>query len=232
MIAFVLRRVIQAVIVMLTVGLVSFSLFRYVGDPVLMMVDVEDTAEFQPDLRERLGLNDPAVVQFSRFVWNATQGEFGFSYHHRRPVSDLIAERLPATLELVLCSGIFALLAGVPMKVYSGLHRDSWLSQVFQSVSLIGISMPTFLAGILLILCFSVVLNVLPSFGRGDVVAMGWWSTGFFTMSGLKAHRSRTHLSLGKDTPEGRSVQPDGAGKIVAFPQVGGLHHRYERLAA
>jgi len=187
MIAFVLRRIIQAVIVMLTVGLVSFSLFRYVGDPVLMLVDVEDTAEFRADLRERLGLNDPAVVQFSRFVWNAGHGEFGISYRHRRPVSDLIAERLPATLELVLCSGIFALLAGIPMGVYSGLHRDSLLSQLFQTVSLIGISMPTFLTGILLILCFSVVLNVLPSFGRGDVVALGWWTTGFVTASGLKA---------------------------------------------
>ena len=187
MVAFVLRRIIQAIVVMLTVGLVAFSLFRYVGDPVLMMVNVEDTAEFRAELRERLGLNDPAVVQFSRFVWNAAQGEFGFSYRHRRPVSDLIAERLPATLELVICSAVFALLTGIPMGVYSALHRDSLLSHLFQSISLIGISMPTFLTGILLILFFAVVLNVLPSFGRGDVVALGWWSTGFLTASGLKA---------------------------------------------
>jgi len=187
MIAFICRRLIQAAIVMLTVGLVAFSLFRYVGDPVQMMVSEEDSTATRERLRESLGLNDPAVVQFGRFAWNAAQGDFGSSYRNRRPVSELIAGRLPATLELVLCSGLFALLLGIPMGVYTGLHRKTALAHIFQTVSLVGISMPTFLTGILLILTFSVTFNVLPSFGRGDIVDLGWWTTGLLTASGLKA---------------------------------------------
>ena len=177
----------QAIAVMLTVGLIAFSLFRYVGDPVLMMVSEEDTAEYREALRERLGLTDPVAVQFARFVWNSLHGDFGVSYRNQREVSELLAERMPATLELVACSGLFSLLLGIPLGVYTALHRNSALSHVFQTVSLVGISMPTFLTGILLILVFTVWLNVLPSFGRGDVVQMGWWTTGFITASGLKA---------------------------------------------
>ena len=187
MIAFICRRLLQAIVVMLTVGLIAFSLFRFVGDPVLMMVSEEDTAEHREALRDRLGLNDSVPVQFARFVWRAMHGDFGVSYRNQREVKELLAERMPATLELVACSGLFSLLLGIPMGVYTALHRNSVLSHVFQTVSLVGISMPTFLTGILLILVFAVWLNVLPSFGRGDVVQVGWWSTGFLTASGLKA---------------------------------------------
>lgn len=187
MAAFVCRRLLQAIIVMLAVGVISFSLFRFVGDPVLMMVSEEDTARDREALRERLGLNDSVAVQFVRFAKNAAQGDFGTSYRNQRAVSELLAERMPATLELVACSGVFALVLGIPLGVYTALHRNSVLSHVFQTVSLIGISMPTFLTGILLILVFGVWLKVLPSFGRGDVVALGWWTTGFLTPSGLKA---------------------------------------------
>jgi peptide/nickel transport system permease protein len=187
MVAFVCRRLLQAIIVMLAVGVISFSLFRFVGDPVLMMVSEEDTAKDRDALRERLGLNDSVAIQFVRFATNAVQGDFGTSYRNQRAVSELLAERMPATLELVACSGVFALVLGIPLGVYTALHRNSALSHVFQTVSLIGISMPTFLTGILLILVFAVWLKVLPSFGRGEVVALGWWTTGFLTPSGLKA---------------------------------------------
>ncbi|MBB98087.1 MAG: ABC transporter permease [Rhodobacteraceae bacterium] len=187
MLAFSIRRLLQAILVMLVVALISFTLFRFVGDPVNQMVGVETTPEQREALRERLGLNDPIMTQFGRFIVKAAQFDFGTSYQFRQPVSDLIGKRLPATLELSLVSAIFALLVGIPMGVYTGLHRDSVLSKLFLSISLIGISLPTFFIGILLIFLFSVTLQWLPSFGRGDTVAIGWWTTGLLTVSGLKA---------------------------------------------
>ena len=173
--------------VMLAVALISFTLFRYVGDPVISMVGRDTTFEEREALREQLGLNDAVVVQFARFVKNASMGNFGISYEQRRPVLDLIAERAPATLELSLVSGLFALLVGIFMGVYSGLHKDGFLSKLFQSVSLVGISLPPFLVGILLIYGFAVILGWFPSMGRGQIVKLGFWTSGFFTLSGLKS---------------------------------------------
>ena len=187
MITFVLQRLIQSIVVMLTVALIAFGLFRYVGDPINNMVGQDTTLEERAELRERLGLNDPFILQFGRFAANAAQGEFGFSYQHRRPVSDLIAERMPATLELSLVSAILALAIGIPMGVYTAIRRDGLISRSFMTLSLVGVSLPTFLIGILLILLFGVVLRWLPTFGRGEVVAIGWWTTGFLTVSGLKS---------------------------------------------
>ncbi len=199
MIAFVVRRLLQSILVMLAVGLIAFSLFNYVGDPINNMVGQDTTLEQRQELRERLGLNDPFFVQYGRFLANAVQGDFGISYRHRRPVSELIVERLPATLELSFVAAFLALFIGVPMGVYTGLHRRGFLSQTFLAVSLIGISLPTFLIGILLILIFGVLsqdinqaigislMPQLPTFGRGDVTFVGWWSTGFLTKSGLLA---------------------------------------------
>jgi len=172
---------------MLTVALIAFGLFRYVGDPINNMVGQDTSLAEREALKEGLGLNDPFVVQFGRFVGNAVQGEFGISYRHRRAVEELIAERLPATLELSFVAALIALLIGVPMGVYTGLHREGFLSKVFMTISLIGISIPSFLIGILLILLFGVVLRWLPTFGRGDVVELGWWTTGLLTTSGIKA---------------------------------------------
>jgi peptide/nickel transport system permease protein len=187
MIAFLVRRLIQSLLVMLSVALIAFSLFTYVGDPVHGMVGEDTTIEEREQLRENLGLTDPFPVQFARFVGRVVQGQFGFSYRNYRPVAELIGQRLPATLELSITAAILALLAAIPMGVYTGLHRDSAFSRFLQIVSLVGISVPTFVTGILLILVFSVILNWLPSFGRGEVVMMGWWSTGLLTTSGLKA---------------------------------------------
>jgi peptide/nickel transport system permease protein len=187
MLAFIIRRLLQAVVVMLTVALIAFTLFRFVGDPINQMVGIETSAEERAQLRQDLGLNDPIPIQFTRFVWNATRLNFGNSYQFKTPVIDLIADRFPATMELALASAIFSLLIGIPMGVYTALHRRSLLSNVFLAASLIGISLPTFLIGILLIFLFPVTLHVLPSFGRGDVVRLGFWTTGLLTASGLKA---------------------------------------------
>ena len=177
----------QSVFVMLFVGAIAFTLFQFVGDPINQMVGEDATQAEREELRERLGLNDPLIVQFGRFAANAATGDFGFSYQHKRPVIDLIAERLPATLELAGLSIILALLVGIPMGVYTGLHRYGVLSKIFMTLSLIGVSLPTFLIGILFIYLFSVILGWLPSFGRGEVVDLGWWTTGFLTLSGWKA---------------------------------------------
>ncbi len=187
MIAFIIRRLLQSIAVMLTVAFIAFALFNFVGDPINNMVGQDTTQQDRDRLRQSLGLNDPFVVQFARFVGRAVHGNFGLSYQYARPVSEIIVERLPATLELSFVAALIALTLGVPLGIYTGLHRHSVLSQFFLTVSLVGISLPTFLTGILLILVFAVVLGWLPSFGRGETVALGWWTTGFLTIDGLRA---------------------------------------------
>lgn len=187
MIGFILRRMMQAVVVLLTVSFVSFILFNYVGDPINGMVGQDTSLEDREKLRQELGLNDPIATRFVRFVGEAAQGEFGRSYRTTEHVGRMIFVRLPATLELSFVAALFALVFGIAMGVYSGLYPRRWLSRLMQAVSLIGISLPTFLIGILLILVFAVTLRWLPSFGRGDVLDLGGWSTGFFTVSGLRA---------------------------------------------
>ncbi|MGE0358051.1 MAG: ABC transporter permease [Burkholderiales bacterium] len=187
MIAFVIRRLVQGVLVMLVVGFIAFSLFNFVGDPVALMLPPEATQADRQAMRENLGLDRPFYVQFATFVTNAVQGNFGISLRLGRPVSALLVERMPATLELAFIAASLALLVGIPLGVYTGLHRNSWLSRLFLAGSLIGVSLPTFLIGIFLILIFAVWLGVLPSFGRGDTTMVGGWSTGFLTASGLKA---------------------------------------------
>jgi peptide/nickel transport system permease protein len=186
MLAFIIRRLLQAVLVMLAVALVAFLLFQYVGDPVSQMLGQDATPEDRNRLRAELGLDQPFYVQFGTFVGNALQGDFGISLRQGRAVSTLIQERLPATLELAFTAAIIAIVVGIPAGVYTALKRNSWLSQILLAASLIGISLPTFLIGILLILVFAVQLGWLPSYGRGDVVKLGWWSTGFLTPTGWK----------------------------------------------
>ncbi len=187
MLAFILRRFLQSVAVLLAVGVVAFTLFQYVGDPINGMVGQDTPASEREALREKLGLNDPAPVQFAHFIGNALQGKFGLSYRTSEPVGRLILERLPATLELSFCAAVFALLVGIPMGVYTGLYPRHWTSRLLQAVSLIGVSLPTFLIGILLILFFSVILGWLPSFGRGETSTFGWWTTNFTSIKGLEA---------------------------------------------
>jgi peptide/nickel transport system permease protein len=187
MFAFILSRLFQAVPVLLVVGLIAFAMFKFVGDPVTIMLGQDYTEAQRLALIHQLGLDQPFFVQYAKFMWNAAHGEFGVSYRLARPVMDLIAERMPATLELAATAAGLALLIGVPMGVYTGIYRNAPSSRAFLVFSLVGVSLPTFLIGILLILIFSVLLGWLPSFGRGDVVRFSHWSTGLLTAGGLKA---------------------------------------------
>ena len=187
MLAFIIRRVGQSILVLLIVGLVAFGMFRFIGDPIDNMLGQERTQEDIQRLRTQLGLDQPFPVQYAKFLSNAAQGNFGVSYRQGRPVADIIAERAPATLELAAVSGIFALGLGIALGVYTAIRRDGVVSNFIMSTSLIGVSLPTFLIGILLIYLFGVYLRWLPTFGRGEVVDLGWWTTGFLTASGLKS---------------------------------------------
>src|SRR5438477_12704617 len=172
---------------MMVVAFIAFALFNYTGDPVTFMVGQDATQEDRARLRADLGLDQPFYVQFARFVGRAVRGDFGLSLRQGRAVSTLLKERLPATLELATTAALLALVIGIPAGVYTALRRDSWLSHILLAGSLLGVSLPTFLIGILLILVFAVTLGWLPSFGRGQTVAIGWWTTGLLTASGLKA---------------------------------------------
>jgi len=187
MFAYILRRIGQSILVMAAVSLISFSLFNFVGDPVNNMVGQEASREDRLRIRQQLGLDDPIFVQYFRFVGNAVKGEFGLSYRVRRPVDELIKERLPATLELVAVSAVIALIIGIGAGVYTGIRRDGWLSKTILSSSLVGVSLPTFIIGIALIYLFAVTLRWLPSSGRAGVVELGWWKTSFLTVDGWRS---------------------------------------------
>jgi peptide/nickel transport system permease protein len=184
MTAFVLRRLVQAVIVMVSVAFFAFLLFQYVGDPVVFLLGQDASPQQIRELRSDLGLDQPFFVQFWHFLVNAAQGEFGLSLRQGAKVSRLIGERLPATLELAFVAAFLALVIGVPMGVYAALRRGTFMSQLFMTLSLLGVSLPVFLIGILLILVFAVQLGWFPSFGRGETVAFGWWRSGLLTLDG------------------------------------------------
>ncbi|MEM8551027.1 MAG: ABC transporter permease [Pseudomonadota bacterium] len=187
MIPFIARRLAQAAVVVLAIAILSFVMFRYVGDPVAAMSREDASVSEREELRTALGLDQPVVVQFWHFLGRLADGDFGVSYRTQRPVADMIAERLPATLELVLMATVLSLAVGIPLGVLTAVHRTGWMATFVQSVSLVGISVPTFVTGIMLILLFSVTLRWLPSFGRGETVDIGFWSTGFLTVSGWRA---------------------------------------------
>ncbi|WP_428924857.1 ABC transporter permease [Marinibacterium sp. SX1] len=187
MFLFILKRLAQSLLVMAVVSAVSFSLFNFVGDPVNNMVGQDATREQRVEIREKLGLNDPILTQYARFMGNAVRGDFGLSYRIRRPVDQLIMERLPATLELVFVSAVIALVVGIGLGVYTGIRRNTFLSRAILSISLIGVSLPTFIIGISLIYLFAVTLRWLPSSGRGGTVDLGWWTTSLLTLDGWRS---------------------------------------------
>ncbi len=187
MLAFIIRRIVQSALVMVVVAFIAFGLFNFTGDPVQFMVGQDTTMEERAKLRAELGLDRPFYVQFAKYLGNAAQGEFGLSLRQARKVSALIKERLPATLELATAAALLAIVVGIPLGVYTALRRNGMLAHTLLAASLIGVSLPSFLIGILLILIFAVQLGWLPSFGRGETVAFGWWTTGLLTKSGLKA---------------------------------------------
>ena len=187
MLVLILKRLANASLVMLTVAFVAFMIFRFLGDPVQLMLNPQATQVERDELRERLGLNQAPVMQFATFVGNAATGEFGISYRNQKEVGALIAERFPATFELVLVATVAALLIGVPLGVYAAIRPSSAVARFLHIGSMVGVSLPAFVIGILLILVFSVELQWLPAFGRGQVVDLGWWQTGFLTPSGRAA---------------------------------------------
>jgi peptide/nickel transport system permease protein len=187
MFAHLIRSLLQGILVILAVGLIAFSMFRFVGDPIASLAGQEATDTDRAELAERLGLNDPFPIQFARFLGHAAHGDFGISYRQARPVADLLAERLPATLELAVLSALFAFIVGVTLGVYAAINRRGMVANSVMVLSLIGVSLPTFLIGIGLIYMFAVELRWLPSFGRGDVVRIGWWTTGLLTETGRKS---------------------------------------------
>lgn len=187
MFPFILKRIFQSLLVLIVTGAIAFSMFTFVGDPVDNMLGQERTMEDVERLRAQLGLDQPIPVQYVKFLGEAAQGNFGVSYRQGREVSKIIMERAPATLELAALSAIFAIVVGIALGVFTAIRREGIVANFIMSASLIGVSLPTFLIGILLIYLFSVELGWLPSFGRGEVVQLGGWSTGFLTESGLKA---------------------------------------------
>ncbi len=187
MTVFLIKRLFNAAMVMLVVAALAFMIFRFVGDPIQLMVNEQTTQGEKDALRASLGLNDSVVVQYLRFVGNAVRGDFGISYRNQQSVMSLIAERFPATMELVIVATILSLVVGIPLGVITAIHRGRWFSESLQFVSIIGVSLPSFVIGIVLILVFSVELGIAPAFGRGEVVRIGWWTTGLLTPSGRAA---------------------------------------------
>jgi peptide/nickel transport system permease protein len=187
MIVFLIKRLANAAMVMLVVAFLAFLIFRFVGDPVELMVNEQATQADRDALRDRLGLDQPFAAQYLRFVTNAVQGDFGISFRNQQDVAALIAERFPATMELVLVATVISLAVGIPLGVITAIHRGRWFSEALQFASIIGVSLPSFVVGILLILVFSVSLGWLPAFGRGETVRLGWWTTGLLTASGRMA---------------------------------------------
>ena len=187
MLVFVIKRLVNAIFVMLAVAALAFAIFQFTGDPVELMANEQMSQADRDALRDRMGLNDPILVQFGRFVVNAAQGDFGMSWRNGQEVLGLIAERFPATMELVLVATVISLVVGLPLGVLTAIGRGRWYAEALQFLSIIGVSLPSFVVGILLILVFSVMLGIAPAFGRGEVVDLGWWSTGLLTRSGRAA---------------------------------------------
>ena len=187
MIAYIAERLFQSLLVLVIVAWAAFCMFQFVGDPVQQMIGQDTSPEDVQRMRANLGLDDPVLVQFGRYVGNLLTGNLGVSLRTVKPVGELLAERLPATLELSIVAALLALALAIPMGVFTGLKPRHWLSRAFLTLSLVGISLPTFLIGILLILFFGVVLGWLPTFGRGEVTRIGFWTTGLLSASGWKS---------------------------------------------
>ncbi|MEJ2458738.1 MAG: ABC transporter permease, partial [Novosphingobium sp.] len=187
MIYYIINRILQSSIVLVFVALISFVMFRYLGDPVAQLVNEDTTLAERAALRAQLGLNDPVWLQFIQYVWRALQGNFGLSYQLGQPVARLLGERLPATLELSLVAFTLSVALGIPMGVFASLKPNSIAAKLMMVASLVGISMPTFFIGILLILYFGVELGLLPTYGRGETIQLGWWTTGLLTPSGWQS---------------------------------------------
>ncbi|MGL4751840.1 MAG: ABC transporter permease [Aeromonadaceae bacterium] len=186
MFTFLIKRLIQAVVVMFVISLVAFAIQDNLGDPLREMVGQGVSEAQREALREKLGLNDPFMVKYSRFLTGVVHGDWGTSFIFKKPALQVILAKLPATLELVLGATLIIVVLSIPLGVYSAIHPRSWLTKVIMGASIIGISVPVFLTAILLMYVFSVQLGWLPSYGRGETLNLLGWDSGFFTIDGLK----------------------------------------------
>jgi len=196
MFAFAVRRVAQALVVMLVISLIGFSIKYAFGDPVRDLVGIHVSQEEREALRDKLGLNDPFMVQWARFMKNALKGDLGQSYFFKKPALEVIAKKAPATLELVLVSSLIIVLVSIPVGIYAAVEPRAVLSRLLMGASIVGVSIPVFLTAIVLIYIFAVELHWLPSYGRGETVMLwGFWDSGLVTKDGLK-HLILPGLSL------------------------------------
>lgn len=187
MFAFLIRRLGQAIIVMLVISVLSFSIQDQLGDPLRELLGQSVSEEIRNQLREEMGLNDPFAVQYWRFLKKAVRGDLGVSYFFKRPALDVILDKLPATIDLVVAATFWILLFSIPVGVFAAIRPHHWFSRVAMGVSILGISVPVFLTAIFLIYLFAVELGWLPSYGRGDVVTLfGTWKTSLLTWDGLR----------------------------------------------
>lgn len=185
MIAFLVRRFGQALVVMFVISLISFSIQDNLGDPLREMVGQSVSEAERQALRDEMGLNDPFLVQYWRFLKRAVRGDLGDSYFFKKPALDVILEKFPATMELVVGATLIILFLSVPIGVYCAINPRSWFTKLMMGMSIVGISIPVFLTAIMLIYLFSIGLGWLPSFGRGETTMIGFWETGFLTRDGL-----------------------------------------------
>ncbi len=185
MFAFIVKRVVQSIFVMIVIAFIGFCIKHQIGDPVRDIVGISVSAEEREALREELGLNDPFMIQFGRFLKNAAQGDLGLSYFFKKPALEVILAKAPATIELVLVSSLFIIIFSIPAGIFAAIRPRHWFSRFMMGTSIVGVSIPVFLTAILLIFVFSVELNWLPSYGRGETVNIGGWQTGFLTIDGL-----------------------------------------------
>ena len=195
MFAFIVRRIIQSILVMLVISLVGFSIQHQIGDPVRDLVGERVTPAERNVIREQLGLNDPFYIQYARFVKKALQGDMGMSFFYKKPALEVIISKAPATIELVIATALILIIVSIPVGVYAAIYPRSFLSRFAMAASTIGVAVPVFLMAIALIYIFSVELNWLPSYGRGETVNLWGWETGFLTWDGLK-HLILPSLSL------------------------------------
>ncbi|MEA3470200.1 MAG: ABC transporter permease [Thermodesulfobacteriota bacterium] len=186
MFAFAVRRITQAIIVMLVIGLLGFSIKQQIGDPVRDIVGVSVSVAERDALRQELGLNDPFLTQYVRFIKNAVHGDLGMSFFFKRPTLEVILSKAPATLELVFASSLIIILLSIPLGIYTAINPRNLPSRIIMGGSIVGVSIPVFLTAIILIYIFAVELHWLPSYGRGETVNIWGWESGFLTLDGLK----------------------------------------------
>lgn len=184
--------------VMLVIGLIGFSIQSNMGDPIRPLVGERVSPEERAEMAEKLGLNDPFFTQYLRFIKKAVHGDLGISFIYHKPCTEVILKHAPATIELVLGAALIILFVSLPLGVYTALKPRSWFSRFVMGFSTLGVSIPVFLTGIMLIYLFAVTLGWLPSYGRGETVDIfnnGYWKSGLFTIDGIK-HLILPSLSL------------------------------------